>query len=59
MGRSFVPKLVVGKEHWGRGRRVMLKIGQNDVVFYRGFLNFIFYFNKGILVILYPKTTSF
>jgi hypothetical protein len=37
----------------------MLKIEQNNDVFLWGVFNFIFYFNKGILVILYPKTTSF
>jgi hypothetical protein len=50
-------KPVVGKEHGGR--RMMLKIGQNDTVFYGFFFLKKKNFNRGILVILKPKTTSF
>jgi hypothetical protein len=38
---------------------VSLRRTQNDDVLYGGFSNFIFYFNKGILVTLHLKTTSF
>jgi hypothetical protein len=57
LGRSFVPKLVTGKEHGGK--KVYVEDREKRRRFLWGFFNLIFYFNKGILVTLQPKTTSF
>jgi hypothetical protein len=50
-------KPVAGKEH--RGKKDDVEDRAKRRRFLWGFFNLIFYFNKGILVILQPKMTSF